>query len=110
MNEDIQPLQASATENAGGWNELQPKSTIDQEEINRKSSEPGFLNILLSNFFRSITGFILNFLTIITTPFQELYHKLIKLYFHYQQQGKAPVFLMTVAGLITLTFGLILFS
>jgi len=90
------------------WYTKTEKSTVkaeDKTEIKNTPSEPGFVNTLVSNFLQSIISYIFSSLTLFATPFQELYHKLIKLYFHYQKQGKAPVFLMTAAGLATLTVG-----
>ncbi len=67
--------------------------------------EPSFMNSLISNAFETFLAYILSSLAIFAAPAQDLYTRLIKLYYHYQKQGKAPVFLMTVAGLITLTVG-----
>ncbi len=70
-----------------------------------KPKQPGFVELMLSNFFNSIIGWLLNTFTAFKSPFHDLFQRLVNLYHHYQKQGKAPVFLMTVAGLITLTFG-----
>ncbi|MFK5951385.1 MAG: DUF2339 domain-containing protein [Methylococcales bacterium] len=71
----------------------------------KKPEEPGIIQVFTSKLINAIFGFILNSLSIFAAPFQEFYHKLSSLFSHYQKQGKAPVFLMTVAGLITLTVG-----
>jgi hypothetical protein len=85
---------------------LQSKKSSDwNAELKEKPAEPSVLSSVMRHLLQSIIGFVLSRLTIFSAPFQELYHKLTKLYDHYQQQGKAPVFLMTVAGLITLSIG-----
>ena len=71
----------------------------------QKPTEPGMLYVFIVNLINAFLGFILSSLNIFAAPFQDFYHKLSNLYCHYQKQGKAPVFLMTVAGLITLTIG-----
>ncbi|MDH5424735.1 MAG: DUF2339 domain-containing protein [Gammaproteobacteria bacterium] len=84
----------------------EPASAADSDDsVNSKTPEPGLLNVFISKFFIAIFYFILSRLSLFTAPFQALFHKLIKLYLHYKDQGKAPVFLMTVAGLLTLTVG-----
>jgi len=91
-----------------GWHSETDKSAAQKPSkagVENKPSEPGFINAILSNVMQTIISYILSSLTIFALPFQELYHKLINLYFHYQKQGKAPVFLMTAAGLATLTVG-----
>ena len=90
------------------WSAQPSKPAVRQSErvkFNEQPKEPGLIEVILSNFFQSIFSYLLSTLTIFSAPFHELYHRLIKLYYHYQKQGKAPVFLMTVAGLITLTVG-----
>ncbi len=80
----------------------------DTEDSWSKASskaEPGFMRLLLSGLMQNVIGFLLNLLGLLKSPFQQLLYKLFDLYRHYQQQGKAPVFLMTLAGLVTLTFG-----
>ncbi len=67
--------------------------------------DPGFISTLISNASETFLAYLLSSLAIFAAPAQDLYTRLIKLYYHYQKQGKAPVFLMTVAGLITLTVG-----
>jgi len=91
-----------------GWHSETNKPEVQRPpktEVENKPGEPGFVNAILSNVVQTIIGYILSSLTLFATPFQELYHKLINLYFYYQKQGKAPVFLMTAAGLATLTVG-----
>jgi hypothetical protein len=78
---------------------FQPNS-IDKpqihEEIFETSPKPGLINALFASIIHFLIEFVLTRLTFFSAPFQELYHRFIKLYHHYQQQGKAPVFLMTV--------------
>ena len=62
-------------------------------------------NLFRNKFFLTIISFLLNRFALVISPVQGLLVKFVKLYQHYKEQGKAPVFLMTVAGLITLTFG-----
>ena len=62
-------------------------------------------NLFRNEFFLTIISFLLNSFALVISPVQSLLVKFVKLYQHYKEQGKAPVFLMTVAGLITLTFG-----
>jgi len=81
------------------------KSNYSKEKISEENHEPGIVENLLSSFFQSVLSYILSSLTLFSAPFQELYHRIIKLYYHYQKQGKAPVFLMTAAGLATLSVG-----
>lgn len=78
-----------------GWN----------EPADNKAFEPNAFDVFLNKFFATIFYFILSRLSIFIAPMQGLFHKVIKLYDHYKDQGKAPVFLMTVAGLLTLTVG-----
>jgi len=79
--------------------------TAPAKQIKQKVSEPGVIQVLMNNAFETVFSQILSLLLSFTAPLHELYHRLVRLYFHYQKQGKAPVFLMTVAGLITLTVG-----
>mgnify|MGYP002639806980 CR=1 FL=1 len=110
INEATNPIAVNINkdESAG----LKLNASIEQREVHpvnmsavTEPRQPGFMELLIANFFHSILGLLLNSFTLLKAPFQELFHKLVKLYYHYQQQGKAPVFLMTIAGLITLTFG-----
>ncbi|HET8708597.1 MAG TPA: DUF2339 domain-containing protein, partial [Pseudomonadales bacterium] len=50
-------------------------------------------------FFSSLLSFVLG-------PLHNLFLKILEVYKHYRDQGKAPVFLMTTAGIVTLLFGL----
>jgi len=110
---DTEKLSASKTENStqsvnavaddntrsDGWGAAPAKQN------KQKASEPGILQVLMTKTFESVFSQILSLLLTFSAPLHELYHRLVRLYFHYQKQGKAPVFLMTVAGLITLTVG-----
>jgi len=100
----IQSVKAAAADGtqAGGWG-VEPPTPAGQKK--QKVNEPGVVQVLMSKAFETAFSQILSLLLAFTAPFHELYHRLVRLYFHYQKQGKAPVFLMTVAGLITLTVG-----
>lgn len=50
-------------------------------------------------------GFFVSFFTALFAPVAMLTGPLSSFYLHYQKRGLAPVFLMTVAGIITLTVG-----
>lgn len=82
-----------------------PEPAVKTQEKPQAPAEPGMISEFFSGLSESLLVFILSRLSIITAPFQELYHKIVSLYYHYQKQGKAPVFLMTVAGILTLTVG-----
>ena len=70
-----------------------------------KDRNPIFSNTIFTGFLQVLLAFIIARLSFVAEPLQALFDKLLKLYSHYQQQGKAPVFLMTIAGLVTLSFG-----
>ncbi|MEJ2610988.1 MAG: DUF2339 domain-containing protein [Candidatus Thiodiazotropha sp.] len=84
---------------------IEPEEIRGYKEEPVEPKEPGFAELMVSHFINSILGWLLNTFTVFKAPFHDLFHRFINLYQHYQKQGKAPVFLMTVAGLITLTFG-----
>jgi len=97
-------VKADAVDNTRpeGWGVAPPTPPVQKKQ---KVNEPGVVQVLMSKAFETAFSQILSLLLTFTAPFHELYHRLLRLYFHYQKQGKAPVFLMTVAGLITLTVG-----
>lgn len=57
-------------------------------------TEPSWWGVFLGSLFSFIFG-----------PINNLVLKGFELYRHYRDQGKAPVFLMTTAGIVTLLFG-----
>ena len=64
--------------------------------------EPGFL----SNFFSEVLAkFSLAVIARLFGPLTAVFEQASQLYKHYQKQGKAPVFLMTVVGLVALVAG-----
>ncbi|MDH5518545.1 MAG: DUF2339 domain-containing protein [Gammaproteobacteria bacterium] len=85
---------ASIQSTSTGWNENSSKPIISAQSI-----------VFVRQFFLTIFYFMLNHLSLFISPIQALAHRSKHLYQHYKDHGKAPVFLMTVAGLITLTVG-----
>ncbi len=85
--------------------EVTKTNTKWSEKDDYIADNPSVLSLFFGKLIYSILGFILTSLSIFFAPIQDLFHKIKTLYFHYQKQGKAPVFLMTIAGLITLTIG-----
>ena len=84
------------------WN---ASATDHAKSENHSATSVQRFNLFRNKFFLTIIGFLLNRFALVISPVQSLLSKFVKLYQHYKEQGKAPVFLMTVAGLITLTFG-----
>ncbi len=66
------------------------KVSASSELLNQLSQSAGQLNASLS----SLLG-----------PFAGIFNQVKSFYQHYQEKGQGPVFLMTVAGIITLTLG-----
>ncbi|BCE02650.1 DUF2339 domain-containing protein [Marinicellulosiphila megalodicopiae] len=60
---------------------------------------------ILDKLGRSLITQLIGLFNLVAAPVMEVFNKIISLYEFYHKQGKAPVFLMTVAGIITLTFG-----
>jgi len=82
------------------------RSNMQRSETDSmEQSEPGFISSFLSAFFQAIIAYVVSSLSAFSSPVQELFQRVVALYHHYQKQGKAPVFLMTVGGLVTLTLG-----
>jgi len=112
--EEQKTSENKATENTSTENTSQRQQAPEEQTQEARTqeaqtslveAEPGFVSMMLSNAAKSIIAYLLSSLSIFAAPMHELYHRLIKLYSHYQKQGKAPVFLMTLGGLITLTVG-----
>lgn len=74
--------------------EAEKQRRYEEEPVEQK--EPGFIELMIANFFHSLLGWLVNTFTAFKAPFQDLFQRLLNLYQHYQKQGKAPVFLMTV--------------
>ena len=69
-------------------------STTTQTSISGKPSLLAALTPLFATFFSTLLG-----------PFSGLLNQVSELYQHYQKQGKAPVFFMTLTGVVALVFG-----
>lgn len=74
--------------------ELQLESTEKQTISNKFSQSAGLLNTVLGELGSTLLG-----------PFSSITGQIKSFYEHYQSKGLGPVFLMTVAGIITLTVG-----
>ncbi len=101
--------QSASVENTQGsepvFQTLSTDKTPVYEDIREMPVKSSLFRVFFAPIIRFLLELVLTRLAFFSAPFQELYHRFIKLYYHYQEQGKAPVFLMTVGGLITLTFG-----
>ncbi|MCJ8313973.1 MAG: DUF2339 domain-containing protein [Saccharospirillaceae bacterium] len=75
---------------------IKPNKPVEEIEKNET---------ILDKLGRSLIMQLIGILNLIAAPLIEVFNKVISLYEFYHKQGKAPVFLMTVAGIITLTFG-----
>ncbi len=73
---------------------LEPASSRDSEKIQSKKTLFSALTSLFSTLFSTLLG-----------PFAGLLEQFSTLYQHYQKQGKAPVFFMTLTGVVALVFG-----
>ena len=67
--------------------------------------EPGVVSLFFEHIYMFILSLIVEFATSAAAPVKKLWIMGGDLHRHYQGQGKAPVFFMTLAGLIALTVG-----
>lgn len=67
--------------------------------------EPGFIALFFAKLFAFIGTMVFALVSSAAVPLKNLWYMVINLFKHYQNKGQAAVFLMTVAGIITLTAG-----
>lgn len=67
--------------------------------------EPGFIALLLTKIFAFIGTMLFAIVSTAAAPLKNLWYMGVNLFKHYQHKGQTAVFLMTIAGIITLTAG-----
>ena len=78
------------------------KNTPQQNKNEKDWSSNNGVNEFSSGFVSQVTE---QFSELVLAPFSPLLSKVNSFYTHYQQRGLAAVFLMTIAGIITMTLG-----
>ena len=77
------------------------KQTKPETENRQKPETDKNFSVKESKFFL----IFIKILTSLTGPFESIYKNCFKFYKHYKDQGKGPVFLMSLAGIIALVSG-----
>ena len=78
------------------------KATIESPQV---PVEPAPLEIFFNKLGTLFVAMLLNAFSIMSVPVISAFTSVTKLYRHYQEQGKAPIFLMMSAGIVAMSFG-----
>jgi hypothetical protein len=84
-----------------GQSEFLPKNF----NFSKKDSEKANLFPIIKKQDPLLIIFITNIIKAVSVPFESLFETFAGFYRHYQKQGKGPVFLMTLGGIIALVSG-----
>lgn len=116
-NAHVETHSANPKENLNPEQQIKFESTLPQAKIINKNLNLKSINdeksaslktvvVHKNTFTQSIINKILEpLISSVLGPFTSLLSSFTKIYAHYKKQGKAPVFFLTLAGIVTLVMG-----